>query len=171
MSAGFGARTARPHENRTGSDGQAVRTPGGHWDRLGFVASALCAVHCLLLPWLLLALPFLSGTLLADRGFERWFVGGSIFVAAACTLGGCRAHGKWWLLGLVTMGAVVLLLVHATAPPFCCARELSWSHALGATFGGSLLAGTHFFNLRFARSPAAGPAACCGTFNCPTNPL
>ena len=86
-----------------------------YWDRMGFVASSLCAVHCLCLPWLLVAMPFLAGTILADREAERWFVGGSILLATACIIGGCRAHGKWWLVGVLGAGAVALIWGHATA--------------------------------------------------------
>ena len=32
------------------------------WDRGGMFASSLCAVHCVCMPVLLLAMPFLAGT-------------------------------------------------------------------------------------------------------------
>jgi len=142
------------------------------WDRLGVFASSLCAVHCLCLPWLLVAMPFLAGTILADREVELWFVVGSILLATVCTVGGCRAHRKWWLLGLVTTGAVALGCVHVTAPPFCCAKDLSWPHALGAAFGGGLLATSHFLNLRLRSSTISTAAgACCNRSTCSHNRL
>jgi len=133
------------------------------WDRLGFVASSLCAVHCMCLPWLLLALPFLTGTWLADHEVERGFIIASVLLASACTVGGCRTHGRWSLLFLLGAGAGTLIGAHVTAPPACCADELSWPHAIGAACGGGLLAATHFFNLRFQR-PTLAPATthCCG---------
>ncbi len=166
------ARSDLPSKARLDPGGRPVCAPGLQWDRLGLIASSLCAVHCLCLPWLLLAVPFLAGSLLADPGVERMFVLGSIFLAAACTIGGCRAHRQWWLTGLVTTGAVALIWVHVAAPPFCCARDLNWPHALVASFGGGLLALTHFFNLRLQRGlkPAAS-AACCRRATCSHRPL
>jgi hypothetical protein len=163
-----GARTAHPPEGQRASGGRAGRAPDSGWDRLGFVAASLCALHCLCLPWLVVLLPFLAGTWLADRELERGFVAASIFLAAACTIGGCRAHGKWWLLGLVTTGAVALVWVHVTAPPGCCARDLDWPRTLAATFGGGLLATAHFFNLR---PPQPAVKSCCTQPNCSRNRL
>jgi hypothetical protein len=141
-----------------------ISAPRSRWDRLGFFASSLCAVHCVCMPWLLLALPLLAGTWLVDREIERGFVVASILLATACTVGGCRTHGKWWLLGLLGAGATTLIGAHVTAPPTCCSEHLSWPNALGAAFGGTLLAATHFFNLRLQRgwAPPSGNR-CVGT--------
>lgn len=143
---------------------------GLRWDRLGFFASSLCAVHCVCLPLLLLVMPFLAGTWLVDRELEQGFVAVSILLATACTVGGCRTHGKWWLMGLLGAGAVALISAHATAPPVCCSEHLSWPHAIGAALGGTLLAATHFLNLRMHRMPTAMPIdQCCGDLGCSGN--
>lgn len=148
-----------------------ARSLGLPWDRLGFFASSVCAVHCMCLPWLLLVMPFLASTWLADRELERGFVIASIFLAVACTIGGCRVHGRWWLLGLLGAGALALLGAHATAPPACCSQHLSWPHALGAACGGGLLAATHFFNLRLQRTSApASVSHCCNESDCSGSP-
>ncbi|MBL6766021.1 MAG: MerC domain-containing protein [Verrucomicrobiae bacterium] len=136
------------------------------WDRLGLVASSLCAVHCLCLPWLLLLLPFLTGTWLADHEVERGFIIASVFLATACTVGGCRTHGRWSVFFLLSTGACILIGAHVTAPPACCANELSWPHAIGAACGGGLLAAAHFFNLRFQRPSLAPVISRCCRDNC-----
>ncbi|MGE3310061.1 MAG: MerC domain-containing protein [Limisphaerales bacterium] len=64
---GTGPRNGLRQEAGVDSSGQAVRARAPRWDRLGFVASSACAVHCVCLPWLLMAMPFLAGTCLADR--------------------------------------------------------------------------------------------------------
>lgn len=137
------------------------------WDRLGFAASSLCAVHCVCMPWLLLAMPFLAGSWLVDRELERGFVIASVLLAAICTAVGCRVHQKWWLMGLLSVGAATLFGAHATAPPACCSDHLSWPHAIGAACGGALLATTHFFNLRLQRTPAlVSLDPCCSEGGC-----
>ena len=150
------------------SDGEAaVRTHSLPWDRLGFVASSLCAVHCVCMPWLLLIMPFLAGSWLVDRELERGFVVASVLLAAICTTCGCRVHRKWWLMGLLGLGAATLFGAHATAPPACCSEHLSWPNAIGAACGGALLAVTHFLNLRLQRTPAlAAVSACCPDPGC-----
>jgi hypothetical protein len=124
---------------------------GRSWDRFGFVASSLCAVHCICLPWLVLAMPFLSRSLVADPFVERVFVMGSVGLAMLCALVGFKRTGSGWPLILVSVGALTLLYVHATAPPSCCAREIEWTQALGSGFGGGMLAASHFVGIRLSR--------------------
>ena len=140
---------------------------GVSWDRFGFVASSLCAVHCICLPWLVLAMPFLSRSLVADPFIERMFVIGSVCLAMLCALVGFKRTGVWWPLILVCTGAVTLLYVHATAPPSCCAREIEWTQAIGSGFGGGMLAASHFVGLRLRRkgngvSRCQAADCCCG---------
>ena len=138
---------------------------GASWDRFGFVASSLCAVHCICLPWLVLAMPFLSRSLVADPFVERVFVVGSVCLAMLCALVGFKRFGDWWPLLLVSVGAGTLLSIHATAPPSCCAREIEWTRALGAGFGGGMLAASHFIGIRMRRrgdgSPGCQAQDCC----------
>lgn len=147
--------------------GSLAANVGTSWDRFGFVASSLCAVHCICLPWLVLAMPFLSRSLVADPFIERMFVIGSVCLAMLCALVGFKRTGVWWPLIFVSTGAVTLLYVHATAPPSCCAREIEWTQALGSGFGGGMLAASHFVGLRLRRKGTDSPQCqatdcCCG---------
>ena len=141
--------------------------PGAVFDKIGFLASSLCAVHCLCMPWLILLSPFIAQTWLADRNIEEYVVLGSISLATLCTVGGCRAHRKWWLIGLLAVGAGILFTAHSTAPAICCSKEISWPHALGATLGGGLLATTHFLNMFLQKQEAlVAGTSCCGPTGC-----
>ena len=117
------------------------------WDRLGVTASSLCAVHCICLPFLIMAMPFIAGTWIADRELELWFAGGSVFLAIACSIRTSLRYQKYWLVGLVLFGGALLMGTHAAAPPVCCAEDLSWSHFIGTATGGGMLAASHFLNL------------------------
>ena len=131
------------------------------WDRLGFTASSLCAVHCISLPILIMAMPFIAGTWLVDRELEFWFAGISVCLALACAIRACKSHGKYWLIGLVLMGGALLLGSHAAAPPICCSEDLSWPHFIGTATGGSILATSHFFNIRLKKL-----SDCCSEIGC-----
>jgi len=140
------------------------------YDRIGLIASSLCAVHCILMPWLLMFLPILAGTIFTDAKFENVFVAVSILLASFCGYMGCTKHGKWSVMIPVAVGALVLFTVRLSAPAICCLEDISWPHAMGSAFGGSLLAVSHFLNLKFSRqnAPEEKPP-CCPSENCATH--
>ena len=120
------------------------------FDRAGFFASSICAVHCVIMPWLIMFLPVLAGTVFTSARTENIFVGVSISLAAFCGYQGCLKHGKWLVMIPVTIGSIVLLSVRLSAPTICCLEDVSWPHALGAALGGGLLAASHFLNLKYS---------------------
>lgn len=81
-----------------------------HWDKLGVFLSSLCALHCLLTPFLLVAAPFLGEI------FEQaWVhVALALFVAPVglyAFISGYRHHKNKFLLAIGVLG--VLLVVSA----------------------------------------------------------
>ena len=81
-------------------------------DRVGAVASFLCAIHCALLPFMIAALPFLGMEFLADHRFERGFVMFACVLALLVLVRGFRRH-RWSLpLLLAAPGLGLLLLGH-----------------------------------------------------------
>jgi hypothetical protein len=119
------------------------------WDRVGMLVSGACAVHCTLLPLLIIAVPVLGlGRLLDDR-VEWAFVVTTAFV-------GATAHARAYLRdhrhvapGLIFATGFSLVL---------CARLFLEEHQLGpytVGVGGILAAASHYANLRMCR--------CCGT--------
>ena len=121
------------------------------FDRVGVCASTLCAVHCILMPWFIMLMPFLAGSVFASSKFENIFVGISISLASFCCYRGCRRHGKWLIMLPLGFGSVVLFGVRLTAPEICCLEDVSWTHASASAFGGLLLASSHFLNLKYSR--------------------
>ena len=137
------------------------------YDRIGMMASSLCAIHCVLMPWLLMIAPILAGPILTDAKFENVFVALSILLAGICGYLGCSKHGKWGVMALIAAGAAILTIVRMTAPPICCLDDVSWTHAMGSAFGGSLMAGSHFLNLKFSRQIGSeDEAPCCPSEKC-----
>jgi len=121
------------------------------WDRLGMTASLLCGVHCLCLPWLVVVMPLVSKTFLANPTFERVFMLFSVGLASLCAFAVSRASKNYWPISLVGMGAVTLFWVYMTASPDCCALEMDWPNALGSALGGVCLAGSHWCGLRIKK--------------------
>ncbi len=133
----------------------------GGWqvaDRVGAIASFLCAVHCALLPFVLALLPFVGLGFLADHRFERVFV---LFACVLATLAlgrGFRRNQEPLPLLLAAPGVALLVLgvVYLEGPSII-------THSVLVTCGGLLLAAAHFVNLRsdrHLRGGAAGTARC-----------
>lgn len=78
-------------------------------DRLGVVASVLCAIHCAAAPFLLLAAPTF-GRIWAHPA-SHW--GMAVFViplAIAMTLQGFRKHRRKWVLACASIGVLFVLI-------------------------------------------------------------
>ncbi|QBF83599.1 MerC domain-containing protein [Shewanella maritima] len=79
-------------------------------DRLAIGVSALCAVHCVATPILLVLLPSLSALPIADHHFHEMLVWVVLPTSAVAVTLGCKRHKdtKVWLLALT--GLAVLMV-------------------------------------------------------------
>lgn len=141
----------------------STTSPAPRWlrplDRLGSVLSTACAVHCLLMPLVVAALPMLASGPLASRAFERAACGLMVALASFCLWRGCRTHGRWGLFILLGGGAVVTHAVQWFGPDICCAKErANWTEALVMCVGGLAIASAHLLNLRLMRRCDGCPA-------------
>lgn len=124
--------------------GEVAETPNAvSWvDRFGVYVSAACAVHCLLLPLLIAAVPAVGVVLLIGEGIETLLALAAVGLAVACLCWGFRIHRKkrlfltfaaaaafilagqifatgWWETGLVITGAVGLIGSHLLNRKLC----------------------------------------------------
>lgn len=86
----------------------------GKWlDRFGMAASWACAFHCLALPFLIGALPFVSLSFLLDETAEKLFILISVLLAAFSLLPAYfRDHGKLHSILLASAGIGLIVLTH-----------------------------------------------------------
>jgi hypothetical protein len=115
-------------------------------DRVGTVASFLCAIHCAALPFVLALLPLLGLSFLADHRFERGFVMFACALALTSLIGGFRRHHQPLALSLAIPGLLLLLLGVTFAESYSIIL-----HSVLVTCGGLLVASSHFVNLRTDR--------------------
>lgn len=111
-------------------------------DRVGATASMLCAVHCVLLPFVLALLPLLGLEFLAGHTFERVFVACAAALASGSILTGYWRHRRPQALFLMVPGIVLLVFgiaisldVHVVI------------HTVSVVSGGLLVASAHVTNL------------------------
>lgn len=114
-------------------------------DRVGATASLLCAVHCMLLPFVLALLPLIGLEFLAGHTFERIFVACAAVLASTSILVAYRRHRHPQALFLMVPGIVLLLFgvainldVHVLV------------HTASVVTGGLLVASAHVTNLVLA---------------------
>ena len=144
----------------------------GWLDHLAIGMAAVCAVHCLLTPILVIALPIIATSFFVHEDFHLWMILLVLPTTAFAVFMGCRKHKDRVVAILSAIGLSVLLfaLIHermhnaAHAEAYVhavhcesCARDISEEpvpmHA-GAwfnTLGGLLLAAAHVRNYRLCR--------------------
>jgi hypothetical protein len=150
-----------------------TRTPTGchshGWlDSLAIGMSALCAVHCLLTPVLVVALPVLATTLWVQHDFHLWMMLFVLPTSGIAVFLGCRKHRDraTFLLSVVGLSllawvAVSEVIAHsslpASEPAHCahCAQNEAGDPVTGSTVtnlvGALLLSSAHVRNFSLCR--------------------
>ena len=116
-------------------------------DWLAVLISALCALHCLALPVLLLVFPLLIGSVFTDEDFHRlilWVILPTSLIAVAAAR---YRHPDTRVLLWVGTGMALLLLAALWAHD----RAPVWVDVSLTTTGGLILAVGHIRNLRLSR--------------------
>ncbi|WP_448569656.1 MerC domain-containing protein [Thalassotalea ganghwensis] len=113
-------------------------------DRIGITATSLCALHCILLPVLLPALPLLGISFLADHAWEH------IFLILTAVLGGIalysgfkRYHHKTYPFYLLLLGVVIYWEKHDVAAAY---------QPFMIVIGAALIVSSHIINIKLSNS-------------------
>lgn len=123
-------------------------------DRIGATGSLVCAIHCAVLPVLIVALPSLGLATWLGHDFELGFVAFATLLGLYSLVRGFQRHRVGTALGLLVPG-LALLWTGALYEPL---HSVLVPHAMAMTFGGVLVGFAHLFNLRLQ---SAHDATCC----------
>lgn len=146
-------RSSEPIVVEAGSNSDSTRRLA---DRLGICLSALCLVHCLLTPVLILLLPSLqlfeahgSGSHIFHESFHLALLLVLPIVAVLAFVPGFRRHGDkrvfaWSLPGLALVGIVAFFF-----------EDISWTGSIVSVIGSLMLIRAHMINRKLC--------ACCET--------
>src|SRR3954468_15112618 len=127
---------------------QHARPPHPLLDRLGATGSLVCAIHCAILPLLIVMLPSLGIATWLGDGFERGFVTFATLLGLFTLAWGYRRHRVVRALGLLVPGLAALWLGVLYAP----LHHALLPHAITMTIGGTLVGTAHLANLRLNRA-------------------
>lgn len=113
-------------------------------DRIGITATSLCALHCILLPVIIPALPLLGIGFLADHAWEHIFLIVTAILGTIAMLSGFRKyHKKLYPFYLLILGVVVYWQKH------------DFSEELQPFFiiiGATLIVAAHLINLKLCNN-------------------
>lgn len=113
-------------------------------DRLGITATSLCALHCILLPIILPALPLLGLGFLADHVWEHVFLVITAILGSIAMFSGFKHyHKKLYPFYLLILGVVIYWMKHDFAEsvqPFI------------IVLGASLIVAAHIINLKLCNA-------------------
>ncbi len=116
-------------------------------DKVGMFSSATCAVHCILLPFLITILPLYGLSFIVDESFEIAMLLLSIILAILSLCLGYKTHKNKKMFFLFSVGISLLLLGRF-------AHENNWGFgSLVILFlGGLLISSSHIINNKLCKS-------------------
>lgn len=116
-------------------------------DKLAISLSLLCAVHCLALPLLVVALPSLAALNLDNEAFHLWMLVAVIPVSFYALTMGCRKHKRYFIAAFGAAGIGFLIFAVSIG-------SMLYGETGEKTFtviGASMIAIGHFFNYRLCQ--------------------
>jgi hypothetical protein len=129
-----------------------MKSPGARssesLDAVAVGISALCVVHCLATPLLVVVFPIIGGTLFANHAFHAWLL---VLVLPTSTLAlyfGYRRHQQARVLWLGAVGMGILTIAAILGPD----TLSEGGERLTTSAGGLVLAIAHVLNFRRFRA-------------------
>lgn len=123
-------------------------------DKIGAVASAICAVHCLLTGIAFGLLSFVGLGFIGSVAAEVGFISVAVIVGAWAIYHGIKKHHSWIPAGIFVLGLVCIGLSHFAFPHVHSGEVGANSSPFGTVFsvvGGLCLVSFHIVNLRMQR--------------------
>lgn len=136
-------------------------------DKIGIVASLVCAVHCAILPLAIGILPLIGMGFIANGLFDWIMVSIAGIVGYLSLVNGHKKHKKhtpmcFFVLGIFIILSSLFMLGHTHECGACSnhSEEIPW-HSIMMTAGGILICASHFINIKLCKS-----CAVCNDSNC-----
>ncbi len=117
--------------------------PHFNLDILGMLLSFACAVHCALVPLVLMFGAMTGLQFLADPMIEHTVIFGSMLIAAASLIPHYFHHKRKEVLIVATTGFALIFIGHSLG--------MAWLHTILMVTGGTAVAFSHLLNLKYCK--------------------
>lgn len=87
----------------------SVNPHKGWLDHIAISLSVICAVHCLITPIFLVAMPIIATTFWVDQNFHLWMLLLVLPTTTIAVYSGCRRHRDRWIIALSAVGISLLI--------------------------------------------------------------
>mgnify|MGYP001050440352 CR=1 FL=1 len=125
-------------------------------DKLAIGLSLACAIHCLMLPVLLVLLPSMVALQLDNEAFHFWMVAAVIPSSVYALSVGCKQHKRYRLLFLGATGLALLVLALVLGE----AQIGELGEKVLTVVGAGFVALGHWFNYRLCHALDHGDCSC-----------
>lgn len=129
-----------------------MKTVSPHFDKAAIGLSLVCAVHCLLLPVVLVILPTLAASTFSDERFHQWMLVAVLPTSLLALTMGCRRHRNMSVMAMGLSGIAILTLAAFLGHDWLGESGEKIASLLGA----SLIALGHFRNHKLCRRLQCG---------------
>lgn len=131
-------------------------------DLLGFSASAICAVHCALMPFIIVFLPLMGLQFIANPAVEYFFIAASLIIGSFTFKHGYfNHHKKIYPFMIFLSGFTIILIGHFFFHNHSHEVVADQDHAVNdellflmiAPIGAFIIAISHLINRRLSKTP------------------
>ncbi len=113
-----------------------------NWDALGVTASVLCAIHCSVLPLVMVTLPILGVNIIHNASFEYGMIGVAFLIGTRALWHGFSRHHSRLTPWMLFVAGMIMLIAKQIWPFY----ELVF-----LPFAVLLIVGAHLLNYRWCR--------------------
>lgn len=78
-------------------------------DKAAVSLSVICAIHCMAMPIILVAVPALTGLFFTEESFHLWMVVAVLPLSVYALTVGCKKHKRYRVLGIGAVGLAILI--------------------------------------------------------------
>lgn len=116
-------------------------------DKFSIGLSSLCAIHCLVLPLLLVLMPSLGALNLENEAFHLWMLITVIPTSIYALTIGCKKHKRYRLFSIGAAGLLLLILAIIIGHDIAA----DWGEKILTLLGASLVVIAHIGNFRLCQ--------------------
>lgn len=115
-------------------------------DKVGFLLSISCAIHCTILPILLVSFPYFAISLFISEKFELYIIIASLILSISSVCLGLKKHKNFKIIPFLALGLMLLLV-----GKFIVSHDENSHTNIYIIFGGLIVGLSHAINYELCK--------------------